>query len=86
MFLELWKGRGEPLVGKERGDSIKRFSRKCRIVGKLCGREGDGHLGGEMGRWKCRLRAQQGGRVGVQKIQKREQSEQEGGRWMATQK
>lgn len=34
----------------------------------------------------CRLRAQQEGRVVVQKIQKREQSEQEGGRWMATQK
>lgn len=34
----------------------------------------------------CRLREQQWGRVGVQKIQKREQSEQEGGRWVGTQK
>lgn len=33
MFLELWKGRGEPLVGKEKGHTIERASRNCRISG-----------------------------------------------------
>lgn len=52
LFLELWKGRGETLVGKERGYITEGFSRNCRLLRKRCGREGGGHLGGEMGRWR----------------------------------